>query len=444
MAENNKAYVSGISLLDTREILPKVVDIQNTIGLTDVMGVFGRYKPVTQTIFHNYVNKSLWVVGVSTGTITGSGTATVSGALTAGTSGNARLNDQVRFADGSVGYVSVLTPGASDAFEIKSVDGGNLVHTTGQNIYFFSNSVGESSTGRTNQRRDLTKYYQLIQIFRESNEESDLNRMTTTETEWDGKKFFYQKDLIEKWLKHKAEVNAAAWQSKISASQFTTSTSAITDPGGGGIMQFQRGIDQYISSYGSSRDTDVAGTCDLDDIAKFIDLAIAKKADLDFLVMGANAAMRPLSDHLKGLGSSGVTSAQLSVDGTEVSFKIEKFDYANANFQIMKLPILDHPELIASDIKKYMYFLPTGKVKAQSSQEGASVMENRLQMRYMKNPISHNQINKGNDIWAEFHSGAASPVTPSGRTLNWITDWVTYQAVEMLGAEHAGRMKSLS
>lgn len=444
MAENNKAYVSAISLLDTREILDQVVDIQNVIGLTDFMGVLGRYKPVTQTIFHNYVNKPLWTVGVSTGAVTGSGTATVSCSLTTGTSGSARLKDMVRFEDGSVGYISAITPGSSDAITVTSVDGTNLTHTTGQNIYFFSNLAGESSAGRTNQRRDLTKYHQHIQIFEESNEESDLNRMTLTEVKWDGVNKFIQKDLIEKWLKHKTEVNAAAWQSKISAGVFTTSTSAILDPSSGGNMQSQRGIDQYLSAYGSTRSTDTLGTCDLDDIGKFIDLAIAKKAELKFLVVGSTAARRPLDDYLKGIGSSGVSSAQLNVDGREIDFEVEKVKYSNAIIQMARMPILDHPEVTASDIRKYLYFLNTGKVKAQSSKDGATIMENRIQMRYMKNPISHNQINQGNDIWAEYHSGAASPVTPSGRTRNWITDWVTYQAVEMLGAEHSGRMKTLS
>jgi hypothetical protein len=444
MAENNKSYVSGISLLDTRDILPKVVDIQNTIGLTDVMNAFGRYKPTTQTIYHNYVNKPLWVVGVSTGTITGSGGTAVSGALTAGTSGNARLGDMARFTDGSVGYVSALTPGASDSFTITSVDGTNLIHTTGQNIVFFSNAAGESGGARSNQRRDLTKYYNLIQIFSESNEESDLNRMTTTEVEWDGVNKFCQKDLIEKYLKLKAEVNAAFLQGKISPSQFTTSTSQLLDPVGGGIMQFTRGLDQYIASYGVSDQTDVLGTFDADDLAQFIDLMIAKKSDLNFMMAGSTSALQKWDDYWKGVNSSGVVSANLSVDGQELNLRVDKVTYGAAEIQKTRIPMFDHPEVVAADIKKNLYFIPTGKVKAQSSREGATAMENRIQVRYMKNPISHNQINQGNDIWAEYHSGAASPVTPSGRTRNWATDWVTYQGLEVLGAEQFGKLKVIS
>jgi len=441
MAENNKAYVSAIALLDTREILPKVVDIQNTIGLTDLMGAFGRYRPSTQTIFHNYVNKPLWVVGVSTGSVTGSGTATVVVDLTTGTSGNARLNDEVRFTDGSVGYVSAITPGSSDNVTFKSVDGGNLVHTTGQNIVFFANAVGESSISRSNQRRDLTKQYNLIQIFRETNIESDLNRMTTTEVSWDGKNYFYQKDLIEKYLKHKAEVNAACIQGKISVSVFTSATSAILDPQGGGNMQFCRGLDQYISSLGVDDAVDVLGVFDADDLGQFVDLMVAKKSDLDFMVAGSTAASRRWDDYWKGVNSSGVTSAMLNVDGKELNFNVQKVEYSNGTFQKMRLPILDHPELIAADIKKYLYFIPTGKVKAQSATDSAAGFENRIGMRYMKHPIANSQTNQGNDIWAEFHSGAASPVTPSGETANWVCNWLTYQAPEVLGAEQFGRLK---
>jgi hypothetical protein len=440
MAENNKAYVSAISLLDTREILPRVVDIQNTIGLSDVMGAFSRYKPVTQTIFHNYVNKPLWVVGVSTGSITGSGTATVSFSLTSGTSGSARLNDEIRFEDGSVGYISAITPGANDAITIKSVDATNMTHVTGQSIYFFSNAVGESSISRENQRFDLTKYYNLIQIFRETNTESDLNKMTTTEVEWDGKKYFYQKDLIEKYLKHKAEVNAAFIQGKISVSQFTTASGALADPGGGGTMQFCRGLDQYITSYGTSDTVDSLGSFDADDLGQFIDLCIAKKADLDFMVCGANPAVRLWDDYWKGVNSSGVSSAHLNVDGKELNFNVQRVEYGNGVFQKMRMGIMDHPELIAPDIKKNLYFIPTGKVKAQSTREGASAMENRIGIMYMKHPIENSQ-NQGNDIWSEFHTGAAAKVTPSGETANWKTNWLTYQAPQILGAEHFGKLK---
>jgi hypothetical protein len=443
MAENNKSYVSAISLLDTREILPKVADIQNTVGITDVLGAFGRYQPADQGIVHSYTNKPLWVVGVSQGAVTGSGTAAVTATLTAGTSGNAREGDQVRFVDGSVGYVSDLTAGANDVIVVTSVDGTNLTHTTGQDIFFFSNAVGESGTSRDNQRRDLTKTYNLVQIFGETNIESDLNRMTTTEVTWDGKPYFYQKDLIEKYLKHKSEVNSSAIQSKISNSQFTTSASQLLDPVGGGIMQFQRGLDQYISSFGVSDQVDTLGTFDADDLGQFIDLMIAKKADLDFLVFGANPAVRKWDDYWKGVNSSGVVSAQLNVDGQELNFNVQKVEYSDAVFQKMRMPIMNHPELIATDIRKNLYFVPTGKVKAQASTTGEAVMQGQIQMRYLKHGIAHNQ-NQGNAIWAEYHSGAASPVTPSGERRNWITNWVTYQCIEIPAPQHFGKLKVIS
>ena len=440
----DKKYVSGIGLLDTRSIERKVVNIQNTVGLSDISQLLKRYKPTTQTVFYNYTNKPLWVTGISQGVITGSGTTNVSViTLTAGTSGNVRLGDLARFEDGSVGYVATLTPGANDVIGIKSVDTSNLTHVSGQNIFFFSNFVGEEGDSRTSQRRDLSEKYQHIHFFGESNVETELVRMTTTEIEVDGVPYFYQKDLVEKFLKHKAEVNSAFIQSKLSTGKFTTATSALTDPGaGGGQGQTQRGIDQYISSYGFSRNTDVAGTCDLDDVAKLIDLATAAKAELSFMVFGSNAAMRPLDDHLKGIGSSGVSSAQLNVNGDTIDFSVEKLSYSNADFQKMNLPIMNHPDLIASDIRKNLYFIPTGTVKALSAKDGSSAVENRLQIKYMKSPIAHN--NQGSDIWSEYHDGAASPITPSGTKRVWKTEWFTAQAVEMFGPEHAGKMKVLA
>lgn len=444
MAQTTKSYVSAISLLDTNVILNKVIDIQNTPGLTDLNGALGRYTPVEQTVFHNYVNKPLWVVGVSQGTVTGSGSATISSiTLTAGTSGYARKGDMVRFTDGTVGFVSGLTAGANDVIAVTSVDGTNINHTTGQSIYFFSNAVGESSTSRDSQKRDLTKYNQLVQIFGETNEESDLVKMTPTVLDFgNGNSSFAVKDLIEKYLKFKAEVNAAVIQSKISASVFTSTSGALADPVGGGTMQFQRGMDQYISSYGVSDQVDVLDTFDADDLGQFIDLMIAKKAELDFLVCGANPVMRKWDDYFKGVNSSGVYSAGLNVSGKEISFSVEKITYGNGTFQKMNMPIFDQPEIIAPDIKKNAYFLPTGKVKALDK-DGKSFVGERFRMRYMKTPLEGG-INQGNDIWSEWHSGAAAMVTPSGEKLNWVTNWRTYQALEMLGAQHAGKLKIIT
>lgn len=439
MAATDKLYVSGISLLDTREILPQVVDIQNQVGLTDMMGVLGRYYETPQAIFHNYVNKPLWVPVTVDTVDAGDSSASVTVTLTAGTSGNIRVNDVVRAPGGEVLYVHSIT-GSPNQLVLKTVDATNWNATAADVLYVFSNGVGEKSTARTNQRRDLTKYYNLIQIFREYDEQTDIAKMSEIEVEYQGKKYFYVKDYIEKFLKHKAEVNAAAFASKISASQFSTSSGALTDPQGGGTLQFQRGIDQYISSYGSTRTVDSTGTCDLDDVGKMIDLFIAKKAELSFLMFGANGAVRPLDNELKGLGSSTVTSSQLTVDGKEINFGVEKFEYSNAKFQKMNLPIMDNPDLMPADLRKYIYFIPTGKVKAQS-EDGKSFIGESIRMRYMPHQV---KTSKGNKIWAEWYDGALSPVVPVGSELVAKTHWATYQAVEVLGAEHFGRMKTLA
>ncbi|GAB3024345.1 hypothetical protein GCM10027051_31210 [Niabella terrae] len=437
MATTVKNYVSAIQSMDKRDIFPRIIDIQNNYGICDVMGAFGRYKPAKIGKVESFVNDALWKPGVVTGTPTGSGTATITVSLTAGSSGGHRLNDQVMFPDGKNGYVSAITPGSSDSVTIKSVDGTNLTAVATDEIKFFSNAVGEKSNHRESQFIGATHYYNLIQAFRENSSISDIQKMSKIEVTVNGVDVWTRKEYAEKFLKHKTEVNAAHIAGQISVSQFSTTTNALTDPGNGGIMQFERGLHQYVTAYGVNEDVATPGTVGIaTDINDMIAGLVAKKADSNYQIWGSTASLIPFDVAIKNLSSSGVTSARMNMDGREINFEVDKFKFGGFNFQKMLLPILNQPEIFGNTIQaKGVYFIPEGNVKAMDSNQVATTQP-RIQVRYL--PIPTGVTNKGNGVWGEIHDGAFSEINPSGGEAAEIVSWITYQCIEVLGAQHFG------
>ena len=437
MADTLKRYVSAIEALDVRDITPDLIDIQNNYGLTDVMGAFGREKPATMYKTESFVDNPLWKAGV-VGSVTGSGTAAATVVLTAGTSGDRRVNDLVGFPDGKVGVVTTVTPGATDTLVITSVDGTNLTAAAADTLKFFSNVVGEKSKGRDSVFLGAQHMYQYLQIFRENHRTSDVQLLSKTEAPKEG--LWYYKEYWEKFLKLKAEVNAAHIAGRISVSNFASTTNAIYDPGNGGIIQTERGLHQYITSYGVNDTVAASGTFGLKTDGKdLIAKLVANKADNKYIMMGSTAALGPVDDELKGLGSSEVTSGRMMLDGKNIDFSVDSFKYQGFLFQKMLLPILNQPELFGGSIyAKGLYLIPQGNTRT-IDRDQVSTYQPRIQIRYKPQPAS---ISK-NAIWGEFHGGMYSKVQPTSDVAEANVNWITAQAIEILGPQVFGFLQTV-
>lgn len=434
----NYSYISAISLLVDDEINPAAIDINNFEGFTDIMGIMGRYKESKQPVCHNYVNADLALQLDTTGaTVGGSGTPTVTTTTTTGTAGYARKNDLVVFPNGKVGHIQVVTEGSTDALTIESVDGTNLTHTAGQKLDIFSNAQGEASKNRKNLKFGLTKYVQNIQIFGEYNEETDKSKVSLIRVDFEGKPYFYAKNLNEKFLKHRADVNGACIGGKISTTLHSDASPVLTDPDASTGVQTCRGLDQYCTTYGVSDNVASAGTWTLADHSDVIDQLIAKRALInDYKIICPSKVSGKMDDTLLNLGS-GVTSMRLNREAGgkgSLNFEVQKFTYKGMTATKIVLPILDMNKMFSqTDIVKSAYYLPMDSVKTVDNG-----YQKRVQMRYQSHGLG--PVNKGDKIWGEFHSGPISPVTPKESTTDgqkvWGTTWVTHQAPEILGAEH--------
>lgn len=447
----NSPYVSSVdSMLNTREILKQVSDIQNEEGLIELMIDLNRTLPTKQPIYYNFVNEAIFkLIDTTNSTITNSGTRTVTiSGVTAATSGYNRINDLVILPStgNNVGIITaVSTSSNQDTITVKGVSGTTLTITAGDKLPSFSLAVGERSDTPLNLRYGLTKYFNKVQTLRETSQITDLENATTLEVEFNGQPKYIVKDHLEKTIKFKGNINAAFIGSDVSDTTYTDASPALVDNnaptngGGGGAVQTTRGLDKYVTSYGQLTAASSLGTVAIGDINTMLDALTAARCPKQYFVTGAMASRRAFDVYLQNLNNSGLTSIRMDVGvggGKKINTQVTTYMYGNYELNFGNMPILDHPILFQGTlIQKSMYFIPlNGTVKV----EGGGNMPN-MQIRYYPK-----QTKYGNDMINEIHSGAFNPINPNGTIAEWRTDWETTQGLEVLGAQWFGRMRVLS
>lgn len=434
----NKQYISLISFLDTREILKQIVDIENDIGLAEIFKP-NRYFVTPQETFHHFVNESLFKVFDTTAqTVTGTGTATITATGTVATSGYVRKGCMIWFPTGAaVGYVTNISTAASkDTLTIASVDGSNITSAAGDKYGVSGVTVGEQSSNPTNVKFGLTKYFNRIQLFREVNDITDIQKASTVEVEFEGKPYIVYKDLWEKLTLLKGSVNGAFFAGRQSATGFGDATpTAPLDPYVSTPTSFTQGLYQYIANYGKSTSVATPGTFVDADMTTLIAQLLAAKATKELFWWGGTLANNTVDTYLKALGSSGVQSVRLVVDGKEIDFMTDKWTRGGFTFNKSTMGILDSQEQFLNTVyPKNAYVVPMSKAKV----EGGDGYVPRISVRHFKSQIARNM---GDDIWEEWHTGALAPTGPTGDQRIWRANFSTTQGLEVLGAMQMVKMQ---
>ena len=110
----NSNYISSLSFLQHsfvqgREILSSVLDVQNEEdSFLDVMQALGKLKPVSQPVYHAFVNEALYkdnVVTLAEGGTSGTGKQTAVGTSSIGT---ARVGDLMMGVSGNIYLITAL------------------------------------------------------------------------------------------------------------------------------------------------------------------------------------------------------------------------------------------------------------------------------------------------------------------------------------------------
>lgn len=435
----SKSFISALDpLLDTREINKLITDIYNEDELSDILGLADRKVPTKQPVYYTFYDDPLIKFLDTTGSTVGSsGTANVTlTSITAATSGFARPDDLVMFTNNMVGIVrTVVTSSGQDTLTIRSVSGSNLTCTAGDKVSLFSRAMGENSYTPANLRYGLSKTTNKYQIFRETSRITDVQSASTIEVDFQGKPSYMFKDHWEKTVKMKSDINAAFWGGQMSNTSFSDTNPSlidqVTDPtslSGSGNIQTTRGVNQYIDLYGTGLVTGNLGTYNDANLQDVITNLVSARAPKDQLVVGSTAAISTIDTYFKNMGSSGVNSVRLIVDGNEVDFTVSKVTKGRFTFNYAVMPILDHPVTFGyATIVKNLFFLPyNNRVKVEGGGSDA-----QIRVRYVPRQGPY-----GNDLIDEIYTGAFSPVNPNGAGAYIGVDWTTKQGLEVLAPQH--------
>lgn len=435
----NKSFVSAIDFLDQRDIDPNIYDQSRDRAFTDIMKVVNRTKPATMFNYHNFVNNDVWEVGTISA-VTSTGLAQI--IFTINTAATfPRVTDLIKTSNvnnnGKQARIQVVSFGSGTAtLTVRSV-GGNaspFYATVGDTVSFGSNAQAEKSTAPVNRRYGLTKYFNLIQIFREVDDITDVQKVAKIEVNVGGDYHILPYQILMKAVKLKGDISIQMLMGTQSSTSFSDANPFLADGTSGLPIQTTGGLDWYITTYGISDSAAVLNTFGFTELDDIIDNFIANKAPHEFMVFMASKAYRIISKFLKGLGSAAVESRKLSVDGKQFDWEVEQLNYGGYTFDFIHLPIFDHPQLVGAilpEISGSLYFVPKDQV--DTIENG---MQPRMQIRYTATPFMGSSANTSADgMIREWRTGALATV-PTSSEMVLHTDWETAQGLECIAVKH--------
>ena len=441
----NKAFVSAIDFLDQRDIDPRIYDQSRDRSFTDIMKIVNRTKPTSMFNYHNFVNNDVYEVGTISA-VTSTGLAQIQFTInTASTF--PRVGDLIKTSNanniGKQGRVQAVTFGSGTAtLTVRSV-GGNaapLFATVNDTVQFGSNAQPEKSTAPTNRKYGLTKYYNQVQIFREVDDITDVQKVAKIEVKVGNDYHILPYQILEKAIKMKGDIAVQMLAGTLSTTSFGDSNPFLADTTSGLPIQTTGGMDWYMTTYGISDQSAVLGTFGFTELDEICDNFIANKAPTEHMVFMGSRAYRIISKFLKALGSASVDSRRLSVDGKTFNWNVEHLSYGGFEFDFVHIPIFDHPQLFSAtlleDINGSLYFVPKDNVDTVDNGRAP-----RIQIRYTQTPFTGNSANTSADgMIREWRTGALAEV-PTSSEMVLHTDFETAQGLEMLAVKHCQKYR---
>lgn len=438
-----KSFVSAIDFLDQRDIDPNIYDQARDKAFTDIMKIVGRYKPATMYNYHNFVNNDVYEVGTISA-VTSTGLAQIQFTInTASTF--PRVGDLIRTSNtnnvGKQGRVQAVTFGSGTAtLTVRSVAGNAspLYASVNDTVQFGSNAFAEKSDAPTNRRYGLTKYYNLIQIFREDDEISDVQKVAKIEVNVGGDYHILPYQHVQKVIKLNGDISVQMLSGVQSSTSFSDTNPFLADPSSGLPIQTTGGLDWYTTTYGLSDSAAVLGTFGFTELDEIVDNWISNKAPTDQMGFMGSRAKGYLDRFFKNLGSSGVTSVRMVIDGRTMDFNVDHVSYRGYEIDFIHIPIFDHPQLFSAtltpDINGSIYFVPKDQVDTVDNGR-----QPRLQIRYTASPFM-GANGSSNGIMKEWRTGALAEV-PTSSVTQLHTDWYTAQGLEALAVKHFQRYR---
>jgi hypothetical protein len=435
-----KSFVSAIDFLDQRDIDPNIYDQARDKAFTDIMKMVSRTKPATMFYYHNFVNNDVYEIGTISAVST-TGLAQIQFTVT-GAATFPRVGDLIMTSNsnniGKQARVQAVTFGSGTAvLTVRSVGGNSapFYATVNDTVAFSSNAFAEKSDAPTNRRYGLTKYYNTIQVFREVDEISDIQKVAKIEVNVGGDYHILPYQTVQKYIKLQGDISVQMLAGVQSSTLFNDASPFLADPSSGLPIQTTGGLDWYVTTYGISDQSTVLGTFGFTELDDIIDNFIANKAPTDQMVFMGSRAYRIISKFLKQLGSASVDSRRLMVDGKSFDWNVEHLSYGGYEFDFIHIPLFDHPQLFSAtlraDVNGSLYFVPKDQVDTVDNGR-----QPRMQIRYTPTPFMGNSANKSsNGMVTEWRTGALAEISTSS-VMQLHTDWETAQGLECLAVKH--------
>jgi len=432
----NKGFVSSIQLMDAREIMPEIVDVANDKQFIDISRIMGRTKETGVAVYYNHVNEDVNQVGIVASVTSGSGTTTVVAVLTSGSSGTWVKTQLIKVNGKNALITNVSTNSGTgvDTLTFTSVNANVLTVAAAAKITKAGAAVAEGANPATGTRYKTVLYSNKIQAIEHyAPGLTDIQAMSKTEIKGSGI-WGYQRDQDITAMKKNISGTLIGGQGSVTL--FSDATPVLVDSEGKPV-QTTSGLDEQISTYSGSRNLTTTSVVTAADIATREDALIAKKSPKQFMVFGSTAAARPYSTYLKNLGSGGVESVRMQIDGRSVDLVVDNYKTVGGfSYDIAKIETFDDPTVYpssATNIGGSLYYIPKDSVNLVG---GGT--QKRFLVRYMKNMESMNHAAQGKNVtWEDLiceRSWGGKTGTDGSNTL--YTKWTTYQGLELLGLPH--------
>jgi hypothetical protein len=430
-----KSAISAIGFLDKRSIMPGVIDEANDAMFLGTLEAFNRKSvvPSNQWSYRHFVNSDLLVVPEIDAVVSGNGTTTV--AITITNTGFARQYVKFKLSSGQVVWISspITTASGKDSFTIKSVNGTNVTVTAGDKLSFAGLTVGEKSKEVENLFYDMTSMENNIEIFREIDVITDVQKAAEVEvTAADGSKFVNYTQHILKAQLFKLGIEQAFIVGQKSVTKFSDGTPALSDADGSPV-QTTGGVDEYVASRGVNDSVATLGTLVMDDYDDLFDRLIAVKSPSSHICMGSEQVLRQNANLVGNLGGNGLQSVRLELDGSssqDVVLNVQKYTRGQRSLEFMNIPVFNHPQLNnfagSGNIQKSLYGMPKDQVKTTDG------IKPRIGVRYMTPQVKNSY---GNETTAEFYTGALALTGPTNDEMVCKAHWISNQGLECLGTK---------
>lgn len=435
-----KSFVSAIDFLDQRDIDPNIYDQSRDRAFTDIMKIVNRYKPATMFFYNNFVNNDVYEVGTISA-VTSTGLAQIQFTInTASTF--PRVGDLIKTSNsnnvGKQARVQAVSFGSGTCtLTVRSVGGNSAAFfaAEGDLVQFGSNAFAEKSDSPTNRRYGLTKYYNNIQIFREVDEISDVQKVAKIEVNVGGDYHILPYQTVQKVIKMNGDISVQMLAGTQSSTLFNDSNPFLADPSSGLPIQTTGGLDWYVTTYGISDQVASLGTFTFNDFDDIINNWLANKAPNDQMAFYGSRPKGVLDKFFKNLGSSGVTSVRMVIDGKTVDMNVDHVSYRGFEIDFIYVPIYDHPQLfspdLVADINGSVYFVPKDQVDTVDNGR-----QPRMQIRHTPTPFMGTSANRSNNgIVTEWRTGAIAE-NPTSDVMELKTNWITQQGLECLAVKH--------